>query len=197
VAVVLVSALLSVGVIVVAARWAFDTSFPGTKTVRTQQWAPEIGNLTFSATVASENEVVLNLTFSGTAYVGYPGFNWTLWISRDFVGELHETPLPEGLELVEGVLKANGLCPFPSNLLSLQVRLRAVTDGEWTVYGHFSATYGSGWYVGSSTGGIQISVSNGGIVGVEEAPYPTGPSTEQPSNSTEQPNQPPIHSTNP
>lgn len=194
-----VLALILAGVIAVAAKWAVDLSFPKTKTIKTQQFAPKFGNLTLSATPFSENEVMLNLTFSGTAYVSYPGYNWTIWVSKSIAGYLYETPLTEGLELVEGTLKANAICPLPNNFLSLQAKLRAIADGEWTVYGLFSATYGPGLYYGLSTGGIRISVSNGSIVRVEEAPYPTDSqmTAQQLGNQTEQLTNPPIRPTNP
>ena len=192
------------GFIVFATKWAVDVSYPGAKTIKIQQFAPQIGNLTLSATIVTENEVVLNLTFSGRAYVSYPGYNWTIWVSKNFSGRLHEPPLPEGLELVDGALKVNDTCPLPNNFLSLQAKLQAIADGEWVVYGLFSATAGSnppnpapgqdyGFYCGLSTSGIKITVSNGNVVQLEKAPYPSNPATEQPTNSsTEQPTNPPI-----
>lgn len=201
--VTVVLTLFLAGSIVAVTKWAVDMTSSRTWTVKTQQWAPIIGYLTLSVTVVSENEVMVNLTFSGAAYASYPGYNWTLWVSKGLVTYVNETSLLEGLELVEGALKVNGLSPFPSNSLSFQTKLRVIADGEWLIYGHFSATDNPapgenyGWYVGTSTGGIKITVINGSIVRVEEAPYPTSPSTQQPSNQTEQPYNPPIHPSNP
>jgi len=115
-------------------------SFPETDTVKTQQSFPQIGNLTLVAVPATENEVMLNVTFSGKEYITQPGFVWTIWISDSIVG--FETTLPRGLNLVEGTLRANGSCPLPNSSLSLQAKLRAIADGEWVVYGRFCATRG-------------------------------------------------------
>lgn len=181
--------LFLIGLIVATTKWVVDMSFAGNKTINTQQFAPEIGTLALSVTRISENEVMLNVTFSGLPYVSQPGYNWTVWVSKSIAEKLHETTLPEGLELVEGTLKVNVICPLPNDFLSFQAKLRAIADGEWIVYGRFSVTYGSdppnpapgqyyGWYCGSSTNGIKISLSNGRIVQLEKASHPNNPATQ-------------------
>jgi len=194
--VAVVLTLFLAGAVLAATKWALDMSFPGTETVKTQKSFPQIGNLALIAVPATENEVILNATFRGKEYITQPRFVWTIWISDSIVG--FETILPRGLNLVEGTLRANGSCPLPNSSLSLQAKLRAVADGEWVVYGRFSATRGPGEYYGLSTGGIKITVSNGSIVRVEEAhPTDTQMTTQQLNNQTEQPTRPPIHPTNP
>lgn len=189
--------MLLAGAVLAATKSTVDMSFPRIKTVKTQQSFPQIGDLALVAVPATENEVMLNATFSGKEYITQPGFVWTVWVSDSIVG--FETSLPRGLNLVEGTLRVNGSCPLPNFFLSLQAKLRAVADGEWVVYGRFGATRGPGEYYGLSTVGIRITVSNGSIVQVKEAPYPTDPQmiTQQPNNQTEQPTSPPIHPTNP
>lgn len=156
------------GSIIASAKLAIDMSSKSKGSVATaQEFAPRIGNLTFSAALASENEVLLNVTFQGAIYVTQPGFVWTLWISNSSLG-YNRTNLPEGLKLVEGLLKVNDTCPLPCNCLSLQAKLQAIADGEWTVYGHFSATHGPGLYYGINAAGIQITVSNGHITQIEK-----------------------------
>lgn len=154
------------GLIVAATKWGGDMSFPGTETINMQQFAPEIGNLTLSATLFAENEVILNVTFSGTGVYNQPGYVWTIWVSNSTVPNYRN--LPEGLQLVEGTLKANGSCPLPSSFLRFQAKLRAIADGEWVVYSLFSATHGPGFYHGLSTGGVRILVSNGSIMQLEK-----------------------------
>jgi len=183
------------GFIVAATKWGIDLSFPRTKTATTQQFSPVVGNLTFSATAAAENEVLLNLTFQGTGAYGGTYYVWTIWVSNS--SSPGPSPgyenLPEGLRLVEGALKANASCPVPNKSLSLQAKLQTVADGEWIVHGWFSATAGPGFFCGLSAGGIKITVSNGNIVQLEKSTYPASLPTEQPSNQTERPTSPPIH----
>jgi hypothetical protein len=161
-------ALFLGGFIVASTKLVADMSFqPRTKTATTEAFAPKFGNLTLSATLASENEVILNVTFYGRIYVTQPGFVWTIRISNTSIG-YDWTNLPEGLELAEGSLKMNGTSPLPNNSLSLQAKIRAVKDGEWTIYGHFSATCGPGFYMSLSAIGIRIIVSNGQIIRIEK-----------------------------
>lgn len=178
------------GFIVASTRWAVEMSLPRTKTITTQKWAPEYGNLTLSATLVAENEVVLDATFSSMAYVNQPGFVWTLSVSNSNIPKY--TNLPEGLELVEGTNMINCSCPVVDGYLSLQARLRAIADGEWIIYGKFSASHGPGFSMSTSTDGIEISVSNGSIVKLEKAPYPTNSPNQQPNNQTENLLSPPI-----
>jgi len=175
-------------------------SFQRTKTVKAQQFAPEIGNLTLLATVVAQNEVMLNLTFSGTGVYNNPGYVWTIWISNSTIPNYRN--LSEGLLLVEGTSMLNSSCPVPGSFLSFQTRIRAVADGEWVVYGWFSAIAGPGFSHALSTDGIKINVSNGSIVQLEKALYPNNSTTQMPTiklpnNSTEQPTNPPVHPTNP
>jgi len=168
--------ILFLGVIIVTAtKWALDASFPETKTIKTQRFAPDVGNLTLSATLVAENEVMLNLTFSGMGVYNHPGFVWTIWVSNSTIPNYRN--LPEGLELVEGTLMENASCPVPGSFLSFQATLLAIVDGEWVVHGSFSATAGPGFYHGLSSGGIQITVSSGRIAQLEKEQYqPPGPS---------------------
>jgi len=179
------------GFIVASTKWAVDMSLFRTKTITTHQWAPEYGNLTLSATLVAENEVMLNVTFSCTAYVNQPGFVWTLSVSNSSIPNYKH--LPEGLELVEGTIVIICSCPIPDGFLSLQAKLRAIADGKWVVYGKFSASHGPGFSISASTDGIKITVSNGNIVQLEKALYPTSPPAQQPSDQTEQPPISPTH----
>ncbi len=189
VAVVLI--VLSGAFIVTATKWGIDMSFPRSKTVTTQQFAPQIGNLILSATVVAENEIMINATFSGKEYITQPGFVWTIWLSNSIVGL--QTNLPEGLKLVEGTLKTNDSSPLPNNVISLHAKAQATADGEWVVYARFSATRGPGEYYALSTGGIKISVSNSSIAQVEEMTYHSNQPTQQSNNpSTEKTTNPPT-----
>ena len=183
VAVATVLTLLLGGLIVTATKWGVNMSSFETKTVKTEQFAPEIGNLTLSATLVAENEVTLNLTFSGTGGYNHLGYVWTIWVSNSSIPNYRN--LPEGLELVEGTLMENVSCPVPGSFLSFQATLRTIVDGEWTVYGLFSATAGPGFYHGLSSSGIQITTSKGRIVQLEkeqcqhQPPSPSGSENQQ------------------
>jgi len=172
-------------------------SFPTTKTIKTQGFAPEVGNLTLSATLVAQNEVMLNVTFSGTGVYNNPGYAWAIWISNSTIPNYKN--LSEGLMLVNGKLIVNSSCPVPDSFLNFQARLRTVVDGEWIVYGLFSAAAGPGFYYGLSTDGIRINVSNGIIVQLEKASYPTSSqmTTRQLNNQTEQPTNSTLHPTSP
>lgn len=163
----LLCVVLGVG-IVAGTKWSINILSPKTVVVTTQHFAPEIGNLTLSATIVSKKEVLLNLSFWGTSYTMKPGHVWTLWISDTFVGLADTARLPEGLKLVEGNLLWNGTYPVAYYFASVQVRALAIEDGIWTVYGAFGATHGAGWYVGISTGGIEITVSQGNVMQLEK-----------------------------
>ena len=175
-------ALLLGAFIVAATKWAVDLSSSETKTKETQQFAPEIGNLVLSATLVAEKEVMLKLTFSGTGVYNHPGYVWTIWISNSSIPNYRN--ISEGLDLIEGTLMENFSCPIPSSSLNLQVTLRATADGEWVVYGLFSATAGPGFYHGLSSGGIRMTVSNGQIVQLEKEHYQHQPPS--PSGSENQ-----------
>lgn len=161
------------GFFVASTKLAVDMSFhQQIITVTTQDFAPEIGNLTLTAKLASENEFTLNLTFHGTVYVTQQGYVWRVWISRSLF--INDTNLPEGLMLIEGSEEANGTCPLPNNSLSIQAKLRAIVDGEWIVWGRFSANRGPGDYYGLTTA-IRVTVSNGRIIQIgEEQATPPG-----------------------
>jgi hypothetical protein len=181
-------ALFIGGLVVASSKLAIDMSLSQTKTMTTQNWAPQYGNLTLSATLISENEVVLNLTFSGTAYVNQPGYVWVLSVSNSSVPGYRN--LPEGLELEEGTTLINNSCPVPDKILSLQARLRAIADGEWVMYGRFNVSSGPGFSMSSSTEGIEITVSNGRIVHLGKAPYPSNSPTLPSGSQSEQPTSP-------
>jgi hypothetical protein len=171
------------GLVVASSKLAIDLSLSQIRTITTQNWAPQYGNLTLSATVISENEVVLNATFSGTVYVNQPGFIWVLSFSNSSVPGYRN--LPEGLELEEGAAVINNLCPVPDRILSLQAKLRAIADGKWVIYGKFTASSGPGFVMSSSTEGIEITVSNGRIVQLAKAPYPYPPSSPTPPSGSQ------------
>lgn len=161
------------GLIVTALIMDMNMFFPRTETATVQQFAPEVGNLTFSGTAVAENEVLLNLTFRGTGVYNDPPHVWTIWISSSPIPGYRN--LSDGLQLVEGSLEVNASCPVPSRFLSLQATLQAIADGEWIVYGWFSATSG-GFSHSFGAGGIKIVVSNGSIMQVENAtPSPPSP----------------------
>jgi hypothetical protein len=62
----------------------------------------------------------------------------------------------------------------PNNSLSIQAKLRAIVDGEWIVWGRFSANRGPGDYYGLTTA-IRVTVSNGRIIQIgEEQATPPG-----------------------
>lgn len=157
------------GSIVVAAKWVLGT-FSGTVTMKatTQGFAPEIGNLTFSATLVSENEVLLNLTVLGTGYINNPGMVWILWFSDIPNGIIGVGYLAEGLALSEGSLEVNATCPLPLGFLSLQAKIRAVADGKWGVFGRFVGAHGLGFSCSIYTCGIYITVSNGCVMNIEK-----------------------------
>ena len=158
------------GSIVAATKWALDTFSRTTTTMKTttQGFAPEIGNLTFSATLASENEVLINLTVFGTGYINNPGMIWTLWFSDIPNGIIGVENLPEGLALSEGSLEVNATCPLLSRFLSLQAKIQTVADGKWGLFGRFVAAHGSGFSCGIYTYGIYITVLNGWIMNIEK-----------------------------
>lgn len=91
------------------------------------------------------------------------------------------------MKLLDGTLEVNASCPVPKSFLSLQAKLEAVADGEWILYGWFSATAGPGFSCSFSAGGIEIVVSNGNIVQVEKSAYQTNPSNEQPTQPPKSP----------
>jgi hypothetical protein len=166
-------ALLVGGLVVASSKLAIDMSLSRIGTMTTQSWAPSCGNLTLSATLIAESEVVVNVTFYGTGYVNQPGYVWVLAVSNSIVPGYMD--LPEGLELEEGATLINESCPVPDGFVSLQARLRAIADGEWVVYGKLNASHGPGFFVGMSSEGIQIKVDNGKIVQLGKAPHPSNP----------------------
>ena len=149
--------------LVVAAKWGINT--PRDRAVVTRKSVLLAGNLTLSATIVAKSEVLVNATFSGSVNISQPGYVWTIWISNSIIGS--ETSLPEGLKLVEGTLRTNGSYPVPGNFLDFHAKLQAIKDGEWVIYGRFSATKEPGFYMGYSTNGIKIFVSKGSILGLE------------------------------
>lgn len=177
-AVTVILALFLGGSIIVSAKLAVDMSFqPRNKTVITQGFAPEVGNLTLSATLASENEVILNVTFAGTGVYNWPGYVWTIWISNSIIPNYRN--LTEFLMLVDGTLMVNVSCPVPGSFLGFQARLRAAADGECVFYVWFSATNGPGFFHGISSGGIKITVSNGRIIQLEKEQTTPPPESEE------------------
>jgi hypothetical protein len=173
------------GLIVASSKLAIDMSLSQVRTITTQNWAPQYGNLTLAATLISENEVVMNANFSGTAYVNQPGYIWVLSVSNSSVPGYRN--LPEGLELEEGEILINSSCPVPNRILGLQARLRATADGKWVIYGKFNASCGPGFSVSISTEGIEITVSKGRIVQLGKAPYPSNSGTPPSGSQNEQP----------
>lgn len=165
-AVTVILTLFLGGFIVASTKWAVDMTFPGTKTIETHQFAPELGNLTLSATLVAENEVMLNVTFYGTGAYNQPPHVWTIWVSNSSIPGYRN--LSEVLMLVEGTLMVNASCPVPGSFLGLQARLRAIADGECVVYCWFSVTAGPGFFHGISTGGIKITIADGSIVQLEK-----------------------------
>jgi len=170
VAVAIILTAFLAGSIVAATKWVLDTFSRTTTTMKTttQGFAPEIGNLTFSAMLASENKVLINLTVFGTGYINNPGMIWTLWFSDIPNGIIGVENLPEGLALSEGSLEVNAICPLPNRFLSLQAKIRAVTDGKWGVFGRFVAAHGPGFSCGIYTYGIYITVLNGCVMNIEK-----------------------------
>jgi len=166
---VILTAFLS-GSIVAATKWALNTFSRTTTTMKTttQGFAPEIGNLTFSATLVSENEILINLTVSGTGYINSPGMIWTLWVSDIPNGIIGVEDLPEGLMQLEGSLEVNATCPLPNGFLSLQAKIQAVADGKWSVFGRFFAAHGPGFSCGIYTYGIYITVLNSCVINIEK-----------------------------
>ncbi len=161
------------GLIVTTIILGMNMFFLETKTVTVQQFAPEVGTLTFSGSAVAEDEVLLNLTFRGTGVYNDPPHVWTIWISSSPIPGYRN--LSDGLQLVEGSLEVNASCPVPNRFLSLQARLEAIADGEWILYGWFSATAG-GFSHSFGAGSIEIVVSNGNIVQVKNAtPSPLSP----------------------
>jgi hypothetical protein len=181
-------ALVIGGLVVAFSKVAIDMSLSQIKTATTQSWAPHYGNLTLSARVIAENEVMLNVTFSGTAYVNQPGYVWVLSVSNSIIPGYRD--LPEGLELEEGATSINKTCPVPDRFLSLQATLWAIADGEWVVYGKLNASSGPGFFVGMSTEGIEITVSNGKIVRLEKAPHPSSSPPSSSGGQSEHPTSP-------
>jgi len=167
--VVILTAFLGVS-IVAATKWAVDTFLRTTPTMKTttQGFAPEIGNLTFSAALVSENEVLINLTVLGTGYIDNAGMIWTLWISDLPNGIIGAENLPEGLTLSEGSLEVNATCPLPNRFLSLQAKIQATADGKWGIFGRFVAAHGPGFSCSIYTYGIYITVLNGCVINIEK-----------------------------
>jgi hypothetical protein len=181
-------ALFIGGSVVAFSKLAVDMSVSQTKTITTQSWAPRYGDLTLSATLIADNEVVLNVTFSGTESINQPGYVWVLSVSNSSIPGYRN--LPDGLELEEGAILINESCPVSDRFLSLQARLRTIADGEWVVYGKLNASCGPGFFVGFSTDGIEITVSNGRIVQLEKAPYPSNSPPLPSGSQSERPTSP-------
>jgi hypothetical protein len=123
--------------------------------------------------------IVLNLTFDG---IGAGEAYWKRRVEFCTLGDTGVGVLPSGLALMEGDIVWDGYDNVTR--VSIQVKVKAVMDGEWAIYG--STTRVDDWdHIGAMESNasdvLRILVCNGSVIDVrqwEPTPPPTNPRIE-------------------